>query len=274
MSQMFPALNFITPTQPDTRKPLFVYFPGLDGSGELFASQIADLQPHVDIRCLKLAQDDLSPWDELATQALALINQEARDRPLYLCGESFGACLALQVVAKAPTLARHLILVNSASCFHQLPWLQWVVNLTTWATSPLYESIYPHLYKTSTLGSLPLLANLSRISRSQQAALLDAMGAVSKATLAWRLALLHQFRLEPLNLQRVTAQTLIVASQSDRLLPSMAEARRLATLLPNAHIHLLPYSGHISLLEDGISLGQILAHFGALPSRPLTSLAH
>lgn len=265
MSQLSPSLRLLAPVPPNYRKPLFVYLPGMDGSGRLFTRQVPDLQRHVDIRCLTIGADDLSPWDRLATQVLRLIHQELGDRPLYLCGESFGACLALQMMAQAPTLARHLILINSASSFHRLPWLHWVSNLTAWVASPLY--------KTSAFSSLPLLANLSRISRPHQSALFDAMGAVSQKSAAWRLSLLHQFRLEPLQLHRVTAQTLLVASQGDRLLPSMAEAQRLATLLPNARIYTLPYSGHISLLEEGVSLGKILATQGALPHHSLKPLA-
>ena len=37
----------------------------------------------------------------------ALIRQEYPDQPVYLCGESFGACLALQVIALAPDIASH-----------------------------------------------------------------------------------------------------------------------------------------------------------------------
>jgi hypothetical protein len=79
------------------------------------------------------------------------------------------------------------------------------------------------------------------------------------------MGLLSQFRLEPLALHQVKTQTLLVASLSDRLLPSLEEAQRLATLLPNPRIYPLPYSGHISLLEDGVNLKTILAAVSFLP---------
>ncbi|MBD2113011.1 MULTISPECIES: alpha/beta fold hydrolase [Cyanophyceae] len=250
-------LKLYAPFGKNPQHPLFIYFPGMDGSGELFGLQSAELKSHFDIRCLVIPGNDMSSWEGLAHQAVQLIRQEARTAPIYLCGESFGACLALRTIALAPALASHLILINSASAFHRFPWMQWVASITPWVAPPLYQS--------STLTSLPVLANLSRIGEVNRQALMRAMAAVTQASTAWRLSLLSQFRLEPLRLHRVTAQTLLVASLGDRLLPSLEEAQRLATLLPNSRIYPLPHSGHVSLLEDGVNLGAIMKAVGFLP---------
>ncbi|MGF1571356.1 MAG: alpha/beta fold hydrolase [Nodosilinea sp.] len=257
MSKSAPKFSLLAPVGKNPQRPLFVFLPGMDGTGALFHLQLPDLQPHFDVRCLAIPKDDLSPWDTMAAQVVGLIRQEAGAKSVYLCGESFGACLALQVVAQAPELASHLVLINSASSFHRFPWLHWLAGLTPW--------VLPPLYKTSTLGSLPLLANLSRMHPSTPKLLFQAMGSVSQVSAAWRLGLLSQFRLEPLHLERVKALTLLIASQADQLLPSIDEAQRLAALLPNPRIYPLPYSGHISLLEEGISLGKIFAGVGFLP---------
>ncbi|MGB3200939.1 MAG: alpha/beta fold hydrolase [Nodosilinea sp.] len=252
-------LKLYAPAGKHPNRPMFVYLPGMDGSGELFGLQSAELKSHFDIRCLVIPGDDLSSWERLAHQAVELIHREAGTAPIYLCGESFGACLALRIVALAPALASHLILINSASSFHRFPWLQWVANLTPWMAAPLYES--------SNLFSLPMLANLGRIGEANRQALMQAMAAVTQSSAAWRLSLLSQFRLESLNLHRVTAPTLLVASLGDRLLPSLEEAQRLAALLPDARIYPLPHSGHISLLEDGVNLGAILRAVNFLPDQ-------
>ncbi len=254
-----PALLKLYAADHPPQRPMFVYLPGMDGSGELFGLQSTGLKSHFDIRCLVIPGDDRSSWESLALQVVQLIRREAGTAPVYLCGESFGACLALRVVALAPALASHLILINSASSFHRFPWLQWVANLTAW--------IAPPLYKSSAVTSLPMLANLSRIDAANRQALLRAMGAVSQDSAAWRLMLLSQFRLEPLRLQRITVPTLLVASLGDRLLPSLEEAQRLAALFPNPRIYPLPHSGHASLLEDGVNLGAILAAVDFLPHR-------
>jgi pimeloyl-ACP methyl ester carboxylesterase len=61
------------------------------------------------------------------------------------------------------------------------------------------------------------------------------------------------------------AQTLIVASAADRLLPSLEESGRLVRLIPNARRVILPNSGHTALLESGISLAEIMGRTGFLP---------
>jgi len=254
-------LSLLSPEGNHPGKPAFIYLPGMDGTGELFCVQSPRLKYHFDIRCLAIPRDDLSSWQDMAAQVVALIRQEYPDQPVYLCGESFGACLALQVIALAPDIASHLVLINSASSFNRLPWLHWLSNMTTW--------IAPTFYRTSALGSLPILAALDRIHPDHHTATLRAMRSVTQATAAWRLSLLSKFRLDALNLNRFKGSVLVVASQADRLLPSVEEAHRLADKFDHAQLHFLPFSGHISLLETDVDLSQILAKNGFLP--PISS---
>ena len=65
--------------------------------------------------------------------------------------------------------------------------------MTTW--------IAPTFYRTSALGSLPILAALDRIHPDHHTATLRAMRSVTQATAAWRLSLLSKFRLDALNLK-------------------------------------------------------------------------
>jgi len=257
------SLSLLTPAGHQPDKPPLVYLPGMDGTGDLFCVQTPRLRQYFDIRCLSIPGDDLSTWPDMATQVIALIRQDFPNRRVYLCGESFGACLALQVIAQAPDIADHLVLINSASAFNRLPWLHWLPNITTW--------VAPTFYRISALGSLPLLAALNRIQPDHHAATLRAMRSVTQATAAWRLALLSRFRLGDLDLSRFHHPVLIVASQADRLLPSVEEAHRLAEKFKQPQFYFLPYSGHISLLETEVDLSQILAQGGFLPTvAPLT----
>jgi pimeloyl-ACP methyl ester carboxylesterase len=235
----------------------------MDGTGKLFSVQTPHLRRYFDIRCLSIPGDDLSPWPQMAAQVISLIHREYPNTPVYLCGESFGACLALQVIAQAPDIASHLILINSASSFNRLPWLHWLANMTAW--------IAPTFYQTSALGSLTLLAALNRIDSCYHATTLQAMRSVTQTSAAWRLSLLATFDLASLNLRQFRQSTLIVASKADRLLPSVQEAYRLADQFPQAQLHFLPDSGHISLLEADVDLSEILATTGFLPCNPAPS---
>jgi pimeloyl-ACP methyl ester carboxylesterase len=247
------------PTKP-THHPLFIFLPGMDGTGRLLRHQLAGLRAAFDIRCLSIPPDDLTDWDGLTQQAAHLIQQEQKllpSRPTYLCGESFGGCLALKLAAHFPQLCDRLILVNPASSFNRQPLINCGASLTQWLPNSLY--------RLSTLGLLPFLIAPQRVPRKNRQALLAAMQSVTPESAAWRLSLLSQFSLEQLPLERIEQPALVLAAGADRLLPSLAEAERLVNYLPNAQKTLLPESGHACLLETEVKLGKILQ----LPSKKL-----
>lgn len=269
-----PRLSFVIPTTPKPNYPLFVFLPGMDGTGLLYQRQAEALSQWFDVRCLCIPADDHSSWESLAYQVITLIQKELRVRQkyntqsklstgqtnqnsfpdvspsVYLCGESFGGCLAIQVAQKASWLFRGIILVNSASCFNQQPLLSWGIPLTQWMPDFLHYS--------STIGLLPFLASLGRIEVSERRALVEAMKSVPRNTTVWRLSLLRDFSVNPQNLKNLTQPILIIAGGADHLLPSVEEAKKLKNNLPNAQMLVLPYSGHACLLEKDIHLDEIL----------------
>ncbi|KPQ40668.1 MAG: alpha/beta fold hydrolase [Phormidium sp.] len=243
-------LTLLTPTTPQPHRPLFVYLPGMDGSGYLLRSQLPRLAPHFDIRCLQLPPDDLRTWDDLAQDALALLNPLRQERPLYLFGESFGGCLALMMASQQPDCCDRLVLSNPASALKRRPLLFWGSHLVHWMPDALSA--------LSALGLLPFLAAIDRIPPENRQALLDAMRHVSSRAIAWRIGLLRDFRIPETQLARIHQPTLILASLQDHLLPSLTEAQDLIQALPNAKIHRLPRSGHACLLEKDTNLVEIL----------------
>ncbi|MCP9785256.1 alpha/beta fold hydrolase, partial [Cyanobium sp. N5-Cardenillas] len=233
--------------------PKFIFLPGMDGSGKLLQPQVHRLQSDFDICSFSIPANDLTGWDGLTEQVVQLIKTERQQdpsRPIVLCGESFGACLALNLAANYPRLCDRLVLVNPASSARRQPWMQMGVSFTQWLPSSLY--------RLSTLSLLPFLIDPQRVSRFNQTALLAAMRSVTPSSAAWRLSLLRQFALEELPLERIEQPVLILASGSDRLLPSVAEARRIAMYLPRAKTALLPKSGHACLLETEVKLHSLL----------------
>ncbi|MGH2415950.1 MAG: alpha/beta fold hydrolase [Microcystaceae cyanobacterium] len=233
--------------------PLFVYLPGMDGTGQLLRSQTAGLEVGFDVRCLAIPREDLTSWDELANNVLDLIHAELEKnskRPIYLCGESFGGCLAQKVAVIAPDLFERIILINSASAFNLRPLLAWTSQLTSLVPS--------NLYNIGAIGLLPFLAALPRISRSDRQELLKTMRSVPPETVMWRISLLREFCVDEEQLRRLTQPVLVIAGGSDRLLPSLAEAERLVGILPNSKIVVLPHCGHACLLETDTNLYEIM----------------
>ncbi|RCJ29099.1 alpha/beta hydrolase [Nostoc minutum NIES-26] len=252
---------FLSPKRVQLEYPLFVYLPGLDGTGQLLRSQTAGLEAGFDVRCLAIPRKDLTSWDALADNVLDLIHAElekSSQRPVYLCGESFGGCLAMKVAIKAPQLFKRIILINPASAFHLRPWLNWA--------SQLISCVPEFLYDFGALGLLPFLASLARMSRSDRQELLKTMRTVPPETVLWRLSLLREFNVNPEQLRRLTQPVLLIAGASDRLLPSVAEVKRIAEILPNSKTMILPYSGHACLLEEGTNLYEILQENNFLES--------
>lgn len=247
------SLRLLTCTPVTASRPLFVFLPGMDGSGASFQPQVAGLSTGFDIRCLSIPPDDLRGWEELTEHVAALIQMEQQRHPgrkTTVCGESFGGCLALRLITRFPKLCDQLILVNPASSAQRQPWIGACSSLTQLLPTPIYQ--------LSTFSLCNLLIASHRVSRPRRHQLLAAMQAVRPQSAAWRLALLRQFRLEDLPLDRVRQPVLILASEADRLLPSQREAKRLARFLPDTTIVQLPESGHACLLENQLNLSAIL----------------
>jgi pimeloyl-ACP methyl ester carboxylesterase len=245
--------QFLAPKDPDPGQPLFVFLPGMDGSGRLLHSQLKGLSSVFDIRCLSIPPDDLTDWGGMVEHVVQLLHQErgrGPARPIYLCGESFGGCLALQLTACHPGLIDRLILVNPASSATRQNWMQWGASLT--------KRMPELVYQVSTLGLLPLLISPERVPASNRRSLLRAMQSVSPASAAWRISLLTRFAWERLPLHRILQPVLILASGADRLLPSVREGGRLARGLSNSRVALLPRSGHACLLEAEVRLAHLL----------------
>lgn len=248
---------FLTPGSLNRDQPLFVFLPGMDGTGQLLRSQTQDLTTAFDVRCLAIPADDLTDWEDLAHQVISLIEAELKgqpDRAVYLCGESFGGCLALKLVLLKPNLFYRIILSNPATSLSHRPWLLWGAKWIDWLPDWFYE--------VSAFGFLPFLASLERISDRDRHALLKAMQSVPGQTVNWRWSMLRNFQIKPTQLKRLTQPILVLASGADRLWPSISEAKYLVKYLPNGKIVVLPNSGHACLLETEVNLLAILKDQG------------
>lgn len=257
---------FLTPTQIKPECPLFVFLPGMDGTGQLFRAQTSGLEAGFDIRSLAIPADDLTSWDVLTDKVVGLIEAEIKPDPqrsVYLCGESFGGCLAIKVALRAPKLFERVILVNPASSVSYRPWMYFGI--------PLTKIVPESFYTLGSLLGLPVLAAMSRIAPEDRQALMEAVSMVPQKTAVWRLSLLKEFDIKDNQLRWITQPTLVIAGGSDRLLPSVAEAQRLVRNLPNAEMVVLPDSGHACLLEKDVNLYEIMRSRQFLPSQNSSS---
>lgn len=256
------SVDFIDPQKTNPDAPLFVYLPGMDGTGKLLQSQSNNLVANFDLRCLSIRTDNYSTWQDLARDTVKLIKLELAgktNQEVYLCGESFGGCLALKTALAAPAIVTKLILVNPASCFNQLPILSWGADITSLLPS------WVHRY--SAAGLLPFLAQLNRINDCDRDRLIESMKSIPPHVVSWRLSLLRDFKVLDEELRSLRIPSLIIAGAADDLLPSVQEAQKLFSLLPQSQMTVLPYSGHACLIETDVNLYQILVTQNFIPAK-------
>lgn len=234
-----------------------ILLPGLDGTGRLFVNQTGALSGYFDLRCLAIPESNRQGWKELAEAVIRLIRQACYKRKVYLCGESYGGCLALQILLMAPELLDRLILINPASSLRQQAWLR----LTTQASS----YVPSWLFAASGTLVFPLLANFERISSGSWQTFATIVRPISQDCVAWRLSMLRDFDVSSTQLSQMEIPTALVASRRDRLLPSLQEAERLKRVLSNTSVYVLPNSGHVCLLEDDVDLVHCLRSLDFLP---------
>jgi pimeloyl-ACP methyl ester carboxylesterase len=225
----------------------------MDGTGDLLIKQAGYLNAQFDTCCLTIPPTHLGSWEVLTQQVLELIHHELNaspDREVYLCGESFGACLAIKLALHSPHLFSRIILINPASSFRRALWLTLGGSLTRWLPQPCYQ--------ITSVGLVWWLANWDRVTAGDRQALLQAVQSVPQQTSAHRITLLCEFSVSPNQLKQLAQPVWLIASAADHLLPSVEEAHWLAQHLPDNRIVVLPHSGHACLLEAGINLYEIL----------------
>jgi pimeloyl-ACP methyl ester carboxylesterase len=254
-----PSNNPLTflPFTPQPTKPLIILLAGMDGTGQLMYRQVVALEAVFEVRCLAIPLTDCSPWDTLTTWAVERVKDaQTGSRPVVVCGESFGACLALKMAAAAPDLVQHLILVNSASAFGQRGWLVWGTQVNPLLPLPLQQ--------LAAVGVVGVLTRLERLAKGDRRLFLQILRTIPPATSQWRFSLLREFFLTEADTRRIRATTLCIASARDLILPSVGEARRLAQCLPKASVVVLPNSGHCCLIEESMNLLTVLQTQGFL----------
>ncbi|MCO5549045.1 hypothetical protein L7F22_002511 [Adiantum nelumboides] len=245
-----------------SHRPLLVYAPGMDCTGQGIIRQLPSLvDAGYDIRCIYIPTTDRSSWAELVQTLIPVLREELqgrKERHITLLGESFGASLALRLVKEAPDLFSRLVMVNPATNLQQVnPLVSFLSGTGLLAFFP------PSLYKTAQDILLPLMVNRNRVRWSDYGDVFSPVDLVPAPCASWRLSLLNDNAdLDDRSINAINVPTLLLASSEDHLLSSVQETGRLNRLLPHSKRVILPGSGHTALLEDNFNLGRIMESHG------------
>ncbi|KAG5244939.1 acyltransferase protein [Salix suchowensis] len=253
--------------------PILLFLPGLDGVGLGLTLHHKALGKAFEVRCLHIPVRDRTTFEglvKIVEDTVRLEHASSPYKPIYLVGESFGACLALSVAARNPQIDLVLVLVNPATSFSrsQLPLLPILEALP----EGLHD-VLPYLVGFVTSNPVKMaMANIEyklppRLQFQQLyhnlTSFLPSVSVLSdiipKKTLIWRLKLLQSAAAYANSrLHAVKAESLVLVSENDNLLPSRDEARRLKSSLKNCKVRCFKNNGHSLLMEDGFNLLTII----------------
>ncbi|XP_024021158.1 acyltransferase-like protein At3g26840, chloroplastic [Morus notabilis] len=254
--------------------PLLLFLPGIDGVGLGLIMHYKKLGEIFDVWCLHIPVKDRTPFSELVKLVEKTVRSEhhrSPNRPIYLVGETIGACLALSVAALNPDIDLVLILANPGTSFRQsqlqllIPLLEvapesfqlslpYMLSLVSGDSLRMVEAIFQQ--------GLPLPMTIGELSSDLVAmsSYLPVLADILPTkTLLWKLQMLKSASaFSNSRLHAVKAETLIISSGRDVLLPSQKEATRLHQLLPNCMIRNFEDTGHFIFLEDDVDLVTII----------------
>ncbi|KAJ4836959.1 hypothetical protein Tsubulata_037672 [Turnera subulata] len=157
-------------------------------------------------------------------------------KPIYILGESFGACLALAVAARNPKIDL-VTATTTVACPGGNPFKMAMANINPKLPSGTQVEQLVH----NLLTMLPCLSFVCNI--------------IPRDTLLWRLEQLKAAAAYANSrLPDVKAEVLVLSSGLDCLLPSGDEGQRLKSSLENCKVRHFRDNGHTILLEEGLNL--------------------
>ncbi|KAI4988909.1 hypothetical protein ZWY2020_036226 [Hordeum vulgare] len=251
--------------------PTLLYLPGIDGVGLGLIRHHQRLAKVFDMWCLHIPVQDRTSFQGLVEHVERTVKTEssrAPDRPIYLVGESVGACIALAVAARNRDTDLVLVLVNPGTSFHRSQ-LQSLSALLDLVPNPFGLST-PQVLNFLT-GSFMKMSSrfdgagqaFSEVAGGLLPSLMYLADILPKESIVWKMNMLRTASLfVNSRLHAVKAQTLVVASGNDELLPSREEAERLHSTLKKCRIRHSRDNGHKILLEDGFDLATTIKGAG------------
>ncbi|XP_024977581.1 acyltransferase-like protein At1g54570, chloroplastic [Cynara cardunculus var. scolymus] len=258
--------------------PLLLSLPGVDGTGLSLLLHHHRLGEIFDIWCLHIPSTDRTPFTDLVKLVETTIRSENShfpSRPIYIVGESVGGCLALAVAARIPHIDLVLVLANPATSFgksqlqpllpilkiipdHIYSGLPYVMSLMTGVPSRMVMST-----AQKELPSQQTIIDISEAVGALFSYLSDFADVLTVEMVLWKLKMLESACAYSNScLHSVSAQTLILASGNDQLLPSLQEGERLRRILPKCQIRAFSGCCHALFLEEDFDLVTVIKGAG------------
>jgi 3-oxoadipate enol-lactonase len=227
------------------KEPL-VLVPGIDGTGLLFYRQVPLLERRYAVTTTRL-RDDVRAMDELVADLHRSV-EAAADGAVTLLGESFGGALALSYALAHPERVKRLVILNSFAHFG----------------SPARLWLGYHLLRATPWGMMRLVRQLTgrrmhspATDRGEIRRFHQLMRKTTREGYLSRLQILREYDIRA-QLPDIAAPVLYLAADRDVLVPSVEQARMMASATPRAHLRVLEGHGHSCLIAPDMDLAAIL----------------
>lgn len=220
--------------------PTLVYIPGIDGTGEYLLGTANRLREQFRLITIEYFDDDSPAPDSYEHHAETLHEALAESdiHPDLLLAESFGGGVAMHYCLDHPGQVRGLALVNTFPWYRRRLNLRLTRLLFPLTQTRLFYALRRRLAPWALFGPLREPEAL-RLFWARNDPIFDDL-------YARRLALIAHLDLRP-RLGEIHCPVLLFASERDRVVDSVRQARLMHSLLPDSRIHIIPRGGHLVL---------------------------
>ena len=231
--------------------PPLVLVPGIDGTALLFYRQIPLLAERFRVSTFPLPDQSDCTMDSLVDTLREHCDRVAGGQKVTICGESFGGALSLSYALSHPETLHRLVIVNSFPVIRRRAGLRLaplLLKAVPWRTMNFARRLSgSRLHSPHTLPE-----DLSQYHQRVRAG--------GRRGYIRRLEILRKYDIRE-RLGEIETPTLFLASDQDRLVPSVPEARFMAPRMPRATVKVLEGYGHICLIHHELNLLEEIANW-------------
>ncbi len=233
-----------------TGRPV-VLVPGMNGTGDLFYSQVPRLQRSFRVGTYSL-RDDANDIRQLAADLARVVDTIAPvEGRAVIVGESFGGAVALTFALEHADRVEALVILNSFAHFAPQIRLRLAIaglRVLPWGAMPMIRHATAFRLHSSHTHRAEVKQFIARTTHATRDGYIN------------RLKLLTQFDVRH-RLHEIRRPTLFLASEHDHLVPAVTQAGYMAARVPASTMRILKGHGHICLIAPDLDLERILTEW-------------
>ena len=185
---------------------------------------------------------------------LAALLDALRVERAIVCGLSMGGYITFELLRRHARRVQGLVLVNTRAgaddAEGRVRREAMIVRVRRDGTGFLGDEMVPKLVAPATLETMPdVVRQVTTMATGS-----------SPEGIAGALAAMRDRPDSTPLLPQIALPTLVVAGSDDQLIPP-AEARAMATAIPDAHFAVIPSAGHLAPLEQPVNTGRVVREF-------------